>query len=69
MARIDYAKKEIVALRIVNRCAFVNEEWEKEWMIHAIRAALRWAERHSESIDPDAPLAMVRAKKSDISLN
>lgn len=66
MARMDYAKKEIAALRIVNRCSFVSEQWEKEWMLDALRAALRWAERRSVSIDPDAPLAMVRAKKSDI---
>lgn len=67
MARIDYAKKEIAALRIVNRCSFISETWEQEWMLNALRAALRWAERHSVSIDPDAPYAMVRAKRSDIS--
>lgn len=69
MARIDYAKKELAALRITNRCAFVSEPWEKEWMMNALRAAFRWAERHSDSIDPDAPFAIVRARRTDIYTN
>ena len=69
MTRIDYAKKELAALRITNRSTFVSEPWEKEWMMNALRAAFRWAERHSDSIDPDAPYAIVRARRSDIDTN
>lgn len=67
--RIDYAKKELAALRITNRSTFVSEPWEKEWMMNALRAAFRWAELHSDSIDPDAPFAIVRARRTDIYTN
>ena len=69
MANIDYAKKEIAALRIVNRCCFLSEKWEQEWMMNAIRAAFRWSERHSVNIDPDSPYAIIRARKEDMETN
>lgn len=69
MAKIDFTKKEIAVLRIVNRCSFIDSTWEQEWMMNALRAAFRWAERHSESIDPDAPFAIVRAHRNDIYTN
>lgn len=69
MTRIDYAKKELAALRITNRSTFVSDPWEKEWMMNALRAAFRWAELHSDIIHPDAPFAIVRARRSDIDTN
>lgn len=64
MANINFAKKELVAYRIANRCSFLTEDWEQEWMRNAIRSAFRWAEKHSKTVDEDAPYCIVKAKKN-----
>lgn len=69
MAKINFEKKELAAFRIVNRCSFISEKWEQEWMLNAIRSAFRWAEQHSACIDPDSPFSIVRARREDLSAN
>lgn len=66
MARIELVKKELTALRIVNRCSFLEKKWEKEWMTNAIQAAFRWAEKHSKEIDPHAPYSIVQARRGNL---
>lgn len=60
--RIDFVTKELTAYRIANRCSFIKTQRERKWMMNAIRQALQWAERNSESIDPEAPYCIVKAK-------
>lgn len=66
MARIELVKKELIALRIVNRCSFLEKKWEKEWMANAIKASFRWAERHSKEIDSHAPFAIVKERGGNL---
>lgn len=62
---IDFVKKELVAFRIMNRCPFLETQRERKWMMNAIRQAFQWAERHSDSIDPEAPYCIVKKKRGD----
>lgn len=64
MTRINVYKKLGTAQRIVNRCDFLTEEWEREHMTNLLLAALQWAERTTEVIDPDAPYAIVKTSKN-----
>lgn len=62
MDKIDFVTRELTALRIANRCTFIESQRERLWMANAVRAALSWAERHSTEIDPEAPYAIVDAR-------
>lgn len=66
MAKINLIKKELAAIRIVNRCTFLEEEWEAEWMMSALMSAFKWAEGTSDVIDPNAPYAIVKAKENQL---
>lgn len=62
---IDFVKKELTAYRIMNRCSFIETQRERKWMMNAIRQAFQWAEKHSDSIDPEAPYCIVREKPGE----
>lgn len=63
MAKICVTKQEMTAFRIANRCSFLTEEWEREWMWNAILSAFRWAEKTSVEVDPEAPYGIVNVTK------